>query len=83
MLLLLLLLLFLLLVTFINYFLLLRRARGIVLLVIFIVQGEGVCLDIFIFHFFTVEGEWGFKFMFYFSPSFDMWKEEGKGPCFF
>jgi len=35
-------LLFLLLVTFINYFLLLRRARGIILLVIFIVQGEGV-----------------------------------------
>jgi len=33
---------FLFLVTFINYFLLLRRARGIVLLVIFIVQGEGV-----------------------------------------
>ncbi len=36
------------------------------------------------FNSFTVEGEGGgFKFMFYFSPSFDMWKEEGKGPCFF
>jgi hypothetical protein len=28
-----------------NYFLLLRGARGIVLLYLFIVQGEGVCLD--------------------------------------
>ncbi len=43
------LLLFLLLVTFINYFLLLRRARGIVLLYLFIVQGEGVCLDFIYF----------------------------------
>jgi len=40
---------FLLLVTFINYFLLLRRARGIVLLVLFIVQEEGVCLDFILF----------------------------------
>ncbi len=39
---------FLLIVTFINYFLLLRGARGIVLLYLFIVQGEGVRLD-FIF----------------------------------
>jgi hypothetical protein len=46
-----------LLVTFINYFLLLRRARGIVLLVIFIVQGEGVCLDFIFLNSFTVEGE--------------------------
>jgi len=46
-----------LLVTFINYFFLLRRARGIVLLVIFIVQGEGVCLDFYFFNSFIVEGE--------------------------
>jgi hypothetical protein len=36
---------FLLLVTFINYFLPLREARGIVVLYLFIVQGEGVRLD--------------------------------------
>jgi hypothetical protein len=38
----------LLLVTFINYFLLLRGARGIVVLYLFIVQGEGVRLDFFL-----------------------------------
>jgi hypothetical protein len=58
---------FLLLVTFINYFLLLRGARGIVLLYLFIVQGEGVCLDLFIFNFFTLEGQGGYKLMFFFS----------------
>ncbi len=42
------LLLFLLLVTFINYFLLLREARGIVVLYLFIVQGEGIRLDFFL-----------------------------------
>ncbi len=40
---------FLLLETFINYFLLLRGARGIVLLYLFIVHGEGVCLDFYLF----------------------------------
>ncbi len=59
-------LLFLLLVNFINYFLLLRRAKGIVLLYLFIVQGEGVCLDYFFKNSFTVEGEGGYKFMFFF-----------------
>ncbi len=59
---------FLLLITFINYFLLLRRARGIVLLYLFIIQGEEVCLDFYFFNFFTVEGEGGYKFMFFFSP---------------
>ncbi len=34
---------------FLKLLFILRRARGIVLLVIFIVQGEGVCLDMFIF----------------------------------
>jgi hypothetical protein len=62
------LLLFLLFVTFINYFLLLRRARGIVLLYLIIVKGEGVCLDLFFLNFFTIEGERGYKFMFFFSP---------------
>jgi len=38
---------FLLFVTFINYFLLLREARGIVVLYLFIIQGEGVRLDFF------------------------------------
>jgi hypothetical protein len=33
---------------FINYFLLLRGARGIVVLYLFIVQGEGVRLDFFL-----------------------------------
>jgi hypothetical protein len=45
------LLLFLLFVSFINYFLLLIEARGIVVLYLFIVQGEG-----------------GWKLMFFFSP---------------
>jgi hypothetical protein len=66
-----------------NYFLLLRGARGIALLYLFIVQGEGVCLDLFIYNSFTLKGEGGYKLMFYFSPSFDMWKEEGKGVNFF
>jgi hypothetical protein len=42
-----LLLLFLLLITFINYFLLLRGARGIIVLYLFIVQGERVRLEFF------------------------------------
>ncbi len=49
----------------------------------FISYGKGCALIYFFFNSFTIEGEGGFKFMFYFSPSFDMWKEEGKGPCFF
>ncbi len=40
-------LLFLLLVIVINYFLLLRGARGIVVLYLFIVQGEGCVLIFF------------------------------------
>ncbi len=50
---------FLLIVTFINYFLLLRGARGIVLLYLFIVQGEGVHLDFISFISFTLEREGG------------------------
>lgn len=60
-----------------------RRARGTLLLALFIVRGgeEGVCLG---FNSFTVEGEGGgYKFMFSFSPSFDIWKEEGKRVSFF
>ncbi len=56
---------FLLIVTFINYFLLLRGARGIVLLYLFIVQGEGVCLDFIFLISFTLEGEGGYKLMFF------------------
>ncbi len=42
---------------------------------------EVVCLG---FNSFTVEGEGGaYKFMFFFSPSFDIWKEEGKRVSFF
>jgi hypothetical protein len=37
-----------LLVTFINHFLLLREAKGIVVLYLFILQGEGVRLDFFL-----------------------------------
>jgi len=78
------LLFFLQLVTFINYFLVLRRARGIVLLVIFIVSGKGCALILFFKILILLRGRGrGFKFMFYFSPSFDMWKEKRKGPCFF
>ncbi len=50
---------FLVLVAFINYFLLLRRARGIVLLYLFILQGEGVRLDFIFLISFTLEGEGG------------------------
>jgi hypothetical protein len=41
-----------------------------------------VCLDFFL-NFFTLEGEGGCRLMFFFPPSFDMWKEEGKGVTFF
>jgi len=65
-------------VTFINYFLLLRGAREIVLLYLFIVQGEGVCLDFIFLISFTLEGEGGVQVnVFFFPPSFDMWKEKG------
>jgi hypothetical protein len=50
---------FLLLVIFINYFLLLRGARGIVLLYLFIVQGEGVRVNFIFFISFTLEREGG------------------------
>ncbi len=53
------LLLFLLFVIFINYFLLLRGARGIVLLYLFIVQGEGVRLDFIFLISFTLERDGG------------------------
>ncbi len=73
---------FLLLVTFVNYFLLLKGANWIVLFCLLIVEGEGLCLD-FLKISFTLEGEGGCKLMFFFLPSFDMWKEEGKGDTFF
>ncbi len=41
-----------------------------------------MCLDFFL-NFFTLEGEGGCRLMFFFPPSFDMWKEEGKGVTFF
>ncbi len=46
-----------------------------------IVEGEGVCFDL-IFNFFYSLGR-GCKLMFFFLPSFDMWKEEGKQVSFF
>ncbi len=58
---------FLLLVTFKNYFLLLRGATRIVLLYLFIVQGEGVRLDFIFLISFTLEREGGYKLMFFFS----------------
>ncbi len=71
------LLLCLLLVSFINYFLLLRRARGIVLLYLFIVQGEGVCLDFFFFKCFYCWGGGGVEvYVFFFSF---IWHVEGGG----
>ncbi len=48
---------FLLLVTFKNYLLLLRGATRIVLLYLFIVQGEGVCLDFIFLISFILERE--------------------------
>jgi hypothetical protein len=67
-----------LLVTFMNYFLLLRGARGIVLLYLFIVQGEGMRLDFIFLISFTLEREGGYKLMFFFFPSF-IWHVEGRG----
>jgi hypothetical protein len=43
-------------------------------------RGE-VCLYLFILISFTVEGE-GVKVKVFFSPSFDMWKEEGNCKIF-
>jgi hypothetical protein len=40
-------------------------------------------LILFIFNSFTLDGKGGYKLMFFFSPSFDMWKEEGKWVSFF
>jgi hypothetical protein len=58
---------FLLLVTFINYFLLLRGARGIILLYLFIVRGEGVRLDfIYLFIFYPWGGGGGTSNCFFF-----------------
>ncbi len=37
------------------------------------------CTLIFLFLFFTVEGGRGVEVNVFFLPSFDMWKEEGKG----
>ncbi len=77
-------LLFLMFVTFINYFLLLRMARGIILLYLFIVQGEGVRLDFFFKIFLLLREKGGTSKCFvFFLLSFDMWKEEGKGVSFF
>jgi len=50
-------------------------------------QGKGCtgglgCTLIFFLFFFTIEGEGGGGECF-FLPSFDMWKEEGKGMIFF
>ncbi len=45
--------------------------------------GRGVPLYIYFLILLLLRGRGGFKFMFYFSPSFDMWKEEGKGSCSF
>jgi hypothetical protein len=36
------------------------------------------CRLIFFLPFFTIEGGGGWRLMFFFLPSFDMWKEEGK-----
>jgi len=47
-----------------------------------IVQGEGVHLYLFILISFTVKGE-GMEVNVFFSPSFDMCKEEGKGVSIF
>jgi hypothetical protein len=46
-------------------------------------RGKGYALIYFSKKKFTVEGEGGYKFMFFFPPSFDMWKEEGKHVKFF
>jgi hypothetical protein len=43
-----------------------------------------VCLDFYLFFILLLlRGRGGYKFMFLFSPSFDMWKEEGKRVSFF
>ncbi len=56
---------FLLFVTFLNYFLQLRRAR---VYIVFIVRGgKGCTLIFFLFSFFSVEGEGGWRLMFFFS----------------
>jgi hypothetical protein len=66
-----------------NYFLLLRGAKGIVLLYLFIVQGEGVCLDLFFLNSFTLEGEGGYKLMVFFLLHLTYGRRRGKGLVFF
>ncbi len=41
-------------------------------------RGKG-CTSSFFLLYFTIEGEGGEGECFFFWPSFDMWKEEGKG----
>jgi hypothetical protein len=72
------LLLFLFFVTFVNYFLLLKGARGIVLLYLFIVQGEGVRLDFFFKFLLLLNGRGGGVQVNVFFSSF-IWHVEGKG----
>jgi len=66
-----------------NYFLLLKRARGIVLLYLFIVHGEEVCLDLFIFNSFTLEGEGVKVDVFFFLIHLTCGRRRGKGLIFF
>jgi hypothetical protein len=54
----------------------LKGARWVVLIYFLIVQGEGVCVYLFILISFIVDGE-GVEVNVFFSPSFDMWKEDG------
>ncbi len=78
------LLFFILFVTFINYFLLLRMARGIILLYLFIVQGEGVRLYIWFFKFLLLLREKrGTNKCFFFSLLHLTCGRRGRGLIFF
>jgi len=69
---------FLLLVSFKNYLLLLRGAIGIVLLYLFIVQGEGVRLDFIFLISFILERGGGVQVNVFFFSSF-IWHVGGRG----
>ncbi len=53
-----------------KLFCIVQKGQGIVLLYLFIVQGEGVCLDFYFFILLLLRERGGDKFMF-FPPSFD------------
>jgi hypothetical protein len=59
------------------------RARGSLLLALFIVRGKKGCALVLILLLLRGREGGGVQVYVFFSPSFDIWKEEGKRVSFF